>query len=266
MLAMDIDTFYKDHWRDVEPERFAVYEKIFKYSPAHEQLLAPAGFENGQVVVDYGCGPGAMAVELARRVGPEGHVHGVDINAQFVVRARERAEQEGVGDRVTVHRIDSHGIPLEDAIADRVLCKNVLEYVDDPLATLQDIRRVLKPGGKVHATDSDWGFLIAEPLSAEDTAELMAAASHAFRTPAIGRKLYGLCRAAGFNEIAVRVVGIADTSGARAGILNNMANYARDGGTLPEARLNQLMAAIEAGVEDGTYLFVLPQFLVTGTA
>ncbi len=262
---MDVDTFYKDHWRVVEPERFAVYEKIFEYSPAHEPLLAPAGFAAGQVVVDYGCGPGAMTVELARRVGPDGHVHGVDINAQFVARAAERADQEGVGDRVTVHQIQDHGIPLHDGTADRVLCKNVLEYVDDPLATLQDIHRVLKPGGKVHATDSDWGFLIAEPLSAEETAELMAAARHAFKTPAIGRKLYGLCRAAGFNDIAVRVVGVADISGARAGILTNMANYARQGNTLAEARLDQLMAMIETGIDEGTYMFVLPQFLVTGT-
>ena len=41
----------------------------------------------GHVVADFGCGPGHAAIEFARRVGPNGHVHALDINAEFVQRA-----------------------------------------------------------------------------------------------------------------------------------------------------------------------------------
>src|SRR5262245_48909095 len=202
---MDEATYYKDHWVTIEPERLDAYEQLFEWRPQSAPLLEPAKLAPGQTVVDYGCGPGGLAVELARRVAPTGHVHGVDLNAEFLGRAAARAKRDSVESLVTWHRCDGDKLPLESRFADRLVCKNVMEYVPDVAATLSEFRRVLKPGGLAHVIDSDWGLFAVEPLGAQRMAELFDAASPAYKTPHIGRKLYGAMRAAGFRSEERRV-------------------------------------------------------------
>jgi ubiquinone/menaquinone biosynthesis C-methylase UbiE len=67
-----------------------------------------------------------------------------------------------------------------------------LVYVDDPLATFNAFHRVLKPGGKAHAIEGDWGITIMEPVPADDWKAFLDAASHAFRNPQIGAKCTAL--------------------------------------------------------------------------
>jgi ubiquinone/menaquinone biosynthesis C-methylase UbiE len=259
-------TYYRDHWLEVETDRLDAYEEMFQWRPQMEPLIAPAELEPGQSVVDYGCGPGMLSLELARRVGEKGRVHAVDLNELFLARAREHAAKEGLDRRIAFHHIAEDRIPLGDRSVDRVICKNVLEYVDDVEATLRDFRRVLRPGGIAHAVDSDWGLLAVEPIGPERIRELFDAASVAYRTPLIGRKLYGLMRAAGFEDVKVRIRASADTHGHFSPILFNMASYARTSGRLDPAAIDALLAELQAAIESATYLLVLPQFLVTGRA
>ena len=263
---MNEETYYRDHWVEVAPERVDVYEEMFRWRPQMEPLLEPAALTSGHAVVDYGCGPGMLALELARRVGVGGHVHGVDLNEVFLERARRHAAEAGFADRISFHRIVQDRVPLPDASVDRVVCKNVLEYVGDVTATLSDFRRVLRPGGLVHAIDSDWGMLAVEPIGPERLAELFKAASVAYRTPLIGRKLYGFLRAAGFRDVKVKILAAADTQGFLAPVVFNMATYARESGRIEPAKVDALLADLQRAIADGNYLLVLPQFLVTGAA
>jgi ubiquinone/menaquinone biosynthesis C-methylase UbiE len=261
---MKPETYYRDHWIEIEPERLAAYEQMFEWRPLMDPLLAPAAIAKGQRVVDYGCGPGGLSVELAHRVG-DGHVHAIDLNETFVERASERAAREGLAERITVHHVADDRIPLADASVDRVVSKNVLEYVSDLSALLAEFHRVLCPGGKAHAIDSDWGLFAVEPIGPERLGELFAAASIAYRTPLIGRKLYGVFREAGFAEVQVQVLTPADTSGFLAPILFNLAEYARASGRMESVEIDRLLEDLERAIEAETYLLVLPQFLVTGT-
>ncbi|MEN8159449.1 MAG: methyltransferase domain-containing protein [Myxococcota bacterium] len=263
---MTDSTYYRDHWIEVEPERFAAYEEIFRWRPQMEPLLAPAHLAAGQVVADYGCGPGHLAVELARRVGSEGHVHAIDLNAEFVRRTRERADAEGVGERVTVHAIEKDGVPLPPATLDRIVCKNVLEYVDDPGQTLASFHAALRPGGIAHVIDSDWALFAVEPLGAERCRELFEAARHAYRTPEIGRRLPRLFRRAGFRDVDVKVLANPDLKGHMAPVVWNMLSYARASGRFESAVLDGIEAELKQAVADGEFLLLLPQFLVTGVA
>jgi len=263
---VSVETYYRDHWLEVDPERIEAYEAMFQWRPEMEPLLAPAEIGEGNVVVDYGCGPGMLSLELARRVGAGGRVHAVDLNELFLERAAKHAEGAGVRGRIAFHRIEKDALPLEDASADRIVCKNVLEYVDEPVATLRDFRRVLCPGGLLHAIDSDWGMLVVEPIGPERLARLFDAASIAYRTPLIGRKLHGFMRAAGFPEVRVRVLAGPDTKGRAAPILFNMAKYARESGRLDAAEIDRLVEDVKRAIEEETYLLVLPQFLVTAVA
>lgn len=259
----DLDTYYRDHWLHVEAERMARYESMFQWRDGLEALIAPADIGPGQTVADYGCGPGGLTLELARRVGAGGQVVALDINAGFLDRTRALAAEAGVTGRVDARLMTEDRIPAADGTFDRLVCKNVLEYVPDPAATIAEFHRVLRPGGLAHVTDSDWGGAFLEPLG-DRFASVMDAAAIAFRTPLVARQAYGLFRRAGFREVEVRILASADTRGALAGVWRNMAGYARTSGRLAEADIAAFVAALEQAIEDQTYLAVLPQFLVTG--
>lgn len=262
---MNPDTYYRDHWVDIEPERAEAYETLFEWRAQMAPLLDPAKLAAGQRVVDFGCGPGGLAVELARRVAPGGHVHGVDLNGDLLARGAARAEREGLRESIDFHQSEDDRIPLADRSVDRVVCKNVLEYVDDPAQVLGEFHRVLAPGGIAHVIDSDWALLAVEPMGSVRTRELFDAASIAYRTPEIGRKLYGLFRSAGFHEVRVKVLAMADTRGLLATALRNMAGYARSGGRMAIAEIDRFEHDLEQAIEEERFLMVLPQFLVTGT-
>jgi len=259
------ESYHRDHWITIDDERLEAYDRMFRWRPEMDVLIRPAEIAAGQTVLDYGCGPGWLAIELARRVGPAGAIDAVDLNAAFLARAAENAAAEGMAERIRFHRAEGDRIPLGDASVDRAIAKNVLEYVSDLDATLRDLRRVIRRGGRLHVVDSDWGMLAVEPLGADDIAELFAAASAAYKTPLIGRKLYGALRKAGFSDVKIEILASADTRGHFSPIVFNMASYARASGKMEEARIDRLLSTVRASIEDGSYLLVLPQFLVTGT-
>ena len=260
------DTYYRDHWVEIDSERLDAYDQMFRWRPEMDPLIAPAAVAADQTVLDYGCGPGWLAIELAKKVGSGGRVHAVDLNEEFLARAARHAAEEGVADRVTFHRLAGDRIPVGDRSVDRVLTKNVLEYVTDLAATLGELRRVLRPGGLLHVIDSDWGMLAVEPLGAERMAELFAAASLAYKTPLIGRMLYGAMRATGFADVRIQILASADVRGHFAPIVTNMASYARVSGRMDPAKIDRLLEDLKSALAAETYLLVLPQFLVTGTA
>ena len=94
---------------------------------------------------------------------------------------------------------------MPDESLDRLTTRNTIIYVDDPERTIREFRRVLRASGRVHAIEGDWPMMVIEPVPSKDWAALVNAASHACRTPDIGRKLYGLMGRAGFSDISVQV-------------------------------------------------------------
>jgi len=257
------ETYYRDHWERIEPELVPMYEEFFRWQPNMEALIKGANVIPGVHVIDYGCGPGFLTLELAKRVGATGRVTGCDLNAAFLAGARTRADQEGVADRVDWYHTTDDRIPVPDASVDRVICKNVLEYVPDLAAVVAEFRRVLKPGGLAHVIDSDWSALILEPIGPERLARLLAAARPAYRDPMAGRHLYGAMRAAGFSDVTVEIFARPDTRGRLLAVAMTLVMYAKQFGRMPADEADAIMADCQAAIDNATYLLFLPQFLVT---
>ena len=216
-------------------------------------------------MVDLGCGPGFTAFELATWVGPSGHVHGIDLNAEFIEFGRSAAKDRGLEETVTFHHMTEHGLPLPENSVDCVVAKNVLVYVDDPLETYRECHRVLRQGGRFHAVEGDWGLALAEPVPEEDWKALIRAASVAFRTPTVGRRLYGYARASGFADTTVSVLCLSDTTGRLLPMVRNLCMYARQSGALEEHRIDAVLTKCEEAASNKTLLMLNPQFLVTAT-
>ena len=258
--------FYKAHWQTIEPERMAAYAAAFGWDATTEAVFQPLELGEGQSVADFGCGPGKVAVEMARRVGAGGHVHALDINAGFLDLTRENAGAAGVSDRVTTHLNDGTTLPFADGALDRIAARNALMYVDDTVATLSEFRRVLKPGGVALASDGDWYMMVAEPVPHDLWRRFVIAAGHACRHADMGRKLAAGFRAAGFAGVEISIHAAADTAGSKLGMIRNMAAYARESGAMPLADIDRVVAIVEEGLGAGTYLVVSPQFAVTARA
>ena len=90
------ETYYKDHWVEIEPDRLDRYEAQYAWGARGNRLIDGADIRVGHMVADYGCGPGFLSVELTRRVGPGGQVLAFDVNADFVARTESKLAAEGL--------------------------------------------------------------------------------------------------------------------------------------------------------------------------
>ncbi|MGA9350639.1 MAG: class I SAM-dependent methyltransferase [Anaerolineae bacterium] len=95
---------------------------------------------------DLGCGPGQLVIELAQR-SPGLHVTGIDLSDEMIARGQDNARRARVADRVSFRRGDAQQIPFPDASLHLVVSTLSLHHWSDPVAVLDEIARVLRPGG-----------------------------------------------------------------------------------------------------------------------
>ncbi|MGN6360720.1 MAG: methyltransferase domain-containing protein [Thermomicrobiales bacterium] len=153
----------------------------------------------GQTVLEVGCGSGVFLPLLAREVGPQGRVVGLDHAPAFVAEARARVAAAGLAGVVTVEAGDAYHLPFPDAAFDAAHCERVLMHLDDPGAALREMARVVRPGGVVVAAEPDWtGIRIDHPDRAGF--DLLYRRAMNQRHPDMGLTLYRRLAEAGLVE------------------------------------------------------------------
>jgi ubiquinone/menaquinone biosynthesis C-methylase UbiE len=108
-------------------------------------VLAP---EPGERLLEIGPGTGYYTLDLAGWVGPEGRVEIFDLQQKFLDHVSGRADERGLANVVPTQG-DATALPYDDASIDAVALTAVLGEIPDPVAALREIRRVLKPGGRL---------------------------------------------------------------------------------------------------------------------
>ena len=106
----------------------------------------------GAVVLDLGCGAGTDLLISAQMTGPGGRVIGIDMTASMLDLARASASQMGLAN-VELHEALIESAPVEDASVDVVISNGVIDLVPDKNAVLDEIDRVLRPGGRLQLAD-----------------------------------------------------------------------------------------------------------------
>lgn len=187
--------------------------------PMFRELTGLWGDHRGEVVLDYGCGPGNDLVGFLLFAGAS-RVIGMDVSATSIRLARERlALHEIEPDRVELVRVAEAAprLPLADGSIDHVNCQGVLQHVTDPERILREFRRVLEPSGRavvmVYNRDSIWFHLhVAYVGMIVEGVPPGVTVDEAFRTSTDGpdcpisrayrpEDFLALCRGAGFDAV-----------------------------------------------------------------
>jgi ubiquinone/menaquinone biosynthesis C-methylase UbiE len=133
--------FYETYWQQ-------------QLKPAQDLLLKMAGIQPGERVLDIACGTGLVSFRAAEQAGAGGYVIGTDISDRMIEMSKKTSVEKTITN-IKFSRMDAEELDIEDASFDVVICALGLMYVPDPLLALSEMRRVLKPGGRVVA--AVWG-------------------------------------------------------------------------------------------------------------
>lgn len=117
--------------------------------------IAKLGVTDGMKVVDLGAGSGFYSIECGKKVGPTGRVFAIDVQKDLLERLRSTAASQGVRniEVVWANAEKIGGTKLREAIADRIICSNILFQIEKPDDFALEIKRILKPGGKILVID-----------------------------------------------------------------------------------------------------------------
>jgi trans-aconitate 2-methyltransferase len=176
-------------------------------APTTEPLIARAGPVSGLKAIDVACAGGDVTFTLARHVGPQGHVTGIDLDQEKIALARAEAAALGV-DNVDFEVADVTA-PWPAANLGLAYARFILTHLSNPQELLKQAMTALKPGGVILIEDIDYAGRFSYPqCAAFDAASDLYIALSRRRggDPLIGRRLGLLMEAAGFVDVGTTVV------------------------------------------------------------
>jgi ubiquinone/menaquinone biosynthesis C-methylase UbiE len=123
------------------------YDLVF--APLEEEMLAWLALPPDAQLLDAGCGPGVMVSRVAATLGPAGRVVGLDADAATLERARLYLATQFDADRVQLRHGNLMQLPFDDGSFDLAWCSFVIHHMPDPVSAARELRRVVRPGGRV---------------------------------------------------------------------------------------------------------------------
>ncbi len=137
-------------WDDGRSEQWihSQAERSETYGPATEMMLDLADLRTGNRVLDVAAGTGEQTLLVARRVGPNGYVLATDLSTNMLNIAADAARTAGLNN-VETRVMDAENLDLDADSFDAVICRLALHTFPNPPQAVREMRRVMKPGGKV---------------------------------------------------------------------------------------------------------------------
>ncbi|MHC5157432.1 MAG: methyltransferase domain-containing protein [Planctomycetota bacterium] len=176
-------------------------QRLYEQAEILEDILhTGTEYPAGTKVLEAGCGVGGQTRLLVKR-SPEAEFTCIDISEKSLATAKKLKEQGGF-ENVAFQQGNIHSLDFAGESFDHVFVCFVLEHLDDPVAALTELKRVLKPGGTITVIEGDHGSCFWHPETPESVAAwngLIAAQRAQGHDPNIGRRLTPLLTEAEFD-------------------------------------------------------------------
>lgn len=174
---------------------------------SERELLREFGLHNARDYLDCGCGPGRL-IEVVKSAWPSVRCSGLEMDPILVDAAAAKMQSRGFYDcRITQGTAEEPGLPEESY--DFITMRLVLEHVPDPVAALQSLKRLLRPGGRLFIVSNDFEYHTRTWPPVPELEDLYRAYCASRRKdggdPCIGRRVPLLLKRAGFRLLGQRV-------------------------------------------------------------
>jgi len=153
----------------------------------------------GEHLLDAGCGTGDDLLMIGQAMGGAAKLTGVDLDEGTLKAGAARAEKAGIA--IDFRQGDLVALPLEDDSVDVARSDRVFQHLPDPVASLGEMIRVTRPGGRVVGVDVDWGTLVLDHPQADFSDRIAAFARDQHTNGRSGRMLRRWFREAGLDDV-----------------------------------------------------------------
>ena len=216
----------------------------------------------GSTVLDVGCGFGLETLRLARLVQPGGKVVGIDKSAAFIKEAQVRAGQAKLA--VEFQVADAESLPFADATFDVARAERVLVYLPEPKRALEEMRRVMRPGGSVTAIEPDFA---TNAINLPDRALVRRILDHECDANIphgwLVRDLLGLMQDIGLRDVEIDTRIVVFTPDLAAAYFTETGRTAQSAGVTDTGEFDHWAAAIEDLRQRGRLFCSIGYYLFT---
>ncbi|HLY31903.1 MAG TPA: methyltransferase domain-containing protein [Ktedonobacterales bacterium] len=225
-------------------------------------IAAQLQAQEGQSILDVGCGIGDAAQTLAALVGSAGRVVGVDSSEYLIQEARRRAE--GTGLSVDYRVGDAHQLDFTDQSFDGCRADRVFMFLEDPRRALTEMIRVTRPGGRIVIYDIDWDGMMADHPDRALTRKVFHLGCESVRHGWMGRQLPALFRENALGDVTVSPHMIVPDYAFFTRVFRGLLNRASETGVISTSELSQWWDPLEQADQQGLFFAAVPGFIISG--
>jgi arsenite methyltransferase len=226
------------------------------------RTLEAMALQPGQTVLDIGCGPGYLTLEMARQVGTRGRVIAVDTSQPMLDIARARCA--GLG-QVEFHLADAAALPCPDGSIDVAAAVQVYLFVQDLDVVMRELARVLRTGSRAVVVDTDWDSIVWHSGDRERMERWLALWVRRYANGRVARQLPGALNRAGLkveHAGAIPLVELDPAENTYSGSqIPEFARYVVSKGGIPAAEATAWEEDLRALAKRGEYFFSLNRYV-----
>ena len=233
----------------------------------NEALMQVLAAGQGDRLLEAGCGSGILCRQIAPAVAPDGSLTGLDISPEMVSVARNLARQANQADIIHWCTGKAEALPFPRASFTAALAARVFLHVLDPEAVLEELKRVLSPGGKLVAMDWDFETVAVDHSNREMTRRILQwRCDHYGGNNWSGRQLYRRMMEAGFHHLELYPV-VSVAVGRQDSLtlsLFRAADVAREGGGISPVEHDEWVGELRSALAAGKFFASIVYFIVSG--
>ena len=248
--------------QSVEAEELEKSYQIPDIVHQRQHTLKKLSVKLGEKILDVGCGVGFLSHEIAILTGGSGQVCGVDKNLEMIRHANKRCESL---QNAEFSEANAEDLPFPEESFDASCCTQVLLYVNTVDQVLLEIKRILKPTGRIIIVETDWRGVVLNSDYDSITRKIFSAWDATVPSPNLPVRLGSLLLDNGFSNVNVEPIPILNTEYTpnhfSHGMMNWITKNALKKGFITKEQFQKWLDDLDEKGESGNYFFCVNRFL-----